>query len=119
MMRLQAPYTVTSDMSHQVHAPREDITEVRQAMPGTDASRPLCLVLFHGPDAPRVVVLDRPLTIGRGASCDIPLDDASASRIHAQIAPAGGQAEIADVATAFARAVASSLAYSDSSLKSE
>lgn len=74
-----------------------DAAAVRQASEGLDPSKKYALLVLKGPEAGRVVDVDRSvMTIGR-SGCDILLDDAEISRRHAKIQIDGSIATVEDL----------------------
>jgi pSer/pThr/pTyr-binding forkhead associated (FHA) protein len=47
----------------------------------------LTLEVIEGPGAGKQILLDRPITIGRGTGADLQLDDGEVSRNHAKVTP--------------------------------
>ena len=57
----------------------------------------LQLEIVEGPEAGRMIPLDRALEVGRADSADLVLDDEQASRRHAKIEPSGDGAVVTDL----------------------
>ena len=79
--------TLQSDMSQQRHVTSGDTTSLQAALPiaGGLAGALACISLGDG----RALRLDKPMRIGRGADCELVIEDAAASRAHALIEPHG------------------------------